>query len=271
MGHTVLITRMSGDVAARLDAPSHAAGRVHSVFGRAINLLWPDGHLLALHGHGALLAPFAAAVDSVEPLQSLRVGTPVTIEPRRLLAGDLVIAGPRAERVDCSIAASGHPAERPPRHLLDWRGRHSASLDSPPAVAGRAHLVAAIRASDAARLIHGATTLLGLGEGLTPSGDDCLVGVLAILLYVDGDWLPRDGSGGLGVIAGGGGGGTPAGGGEFVLHALAGRFSEPVLAVLRATSPDEQRRAVEGLVGLGATSGADTLCGMRLACRSLAA
>ena len=112
-------------------------------------------------------------------------------------------------------------------------------------------------------------SLLGLGEGLTPSGDDCLVGALAILLYVDGDWLPRDGSAGLGVIAGSARERTTAVGREFVLHAIAGRFSEPVLAVLRAAAPDAQRRAVERLAGLGATSGADTLCGMRLACRSL--
>ena len=271
MGRRVLITRMSRDGEARLGAASDAPGRVHSVFERAINLEWPDGRLLALHGHGPLLAPFAVAVDDLEPLRSLRAGWPVTIGARFLMAGDVTIVWPRAETVDGSVAAHGHLAGHPPRHLLDWRGRHSASLDSAPGVAARADLGAAIRARDAARLVRGARALLGLGEGLTPSGDDCLVGALAVLHQVDGAWLTRGRCTVLDPIAGSARERTTAVGREFVLHALAGRFSEPVLAVLQAASPDEQRRAVERLAGLGATSGADTLSGMRLAARALAA
>lgn len=262
------ITRMSRAVAARLDAGSGTLGHVHSVFERAINLQWPDGSLLALHGSGPLLAPFAASVDHVEPLRWLRIGTPVTIGARRLVAEGLSIPWPRAEVVDCSVDPAGGRGGRSPRHLRHWRGRHSASLDSAPGVAGRARLAAAIRERDAARLIAGAGTLLGLGDGLTPSGDDCLVGALAVLHYVDREWLPPSA---VGAIAGSARERTTTIGREFVLHALAGRFSEPVLAVLHAISPDEQRRAVARLARLGATSGADTLCGMRLACRSLAA
>jgi uncharacterized protein DUF2877 len=265
------ITRMSRAVAARLDAGPGTVGHVHSVFERAINLQWPDGGLLALHGSGPLLAPFAASVDHVEPLRWLRIGTPVTIGARRLVADGLSIPWPRAEVVDCSVDTAGGRGGRSPRHLRHWRGRHSASLDSAPGVAGRVRLAAAIRERDAARLIAGAGTLLGLGDGLTPSGDDCLVGALAVLHHVDREWLPRGGASAVGAIAGSARERTTTIGREFVLHALAGRFSEPVLAVLRAISPDEQRRAVARLAGLGATSGADTLCGMRLACRSLAA
>jgi hypothetical protein len=256
MDRVVAVTRMSRAVAARLDAWSGTVGHVHSVFERAINLQWPDGSLLALHGPGPLLAPFAAAVDDVEPLRWLRIGTPVTIGARRLVAEGLSIPWPRVAVVDCSVDTAGGRGGRSTRHLRHWRGRHSASLDSAPGVAGRARLAAAIRERDAARLIAGAVTLLGLGDGLTPSGDE---------------WLPRGGASAVGAIAGSALERTTTIGREFVLHALAGRFSEPVLAVLRAISPDEQRRAVACLVRLGATSGADTLCGMRLACRSLAA
>jgi uncharacterized protein DUF2877 len=265
------ITRMSRAVAARLNAGPGAVAHVHSVFERTINLQWPDGSLLALHGSGPLLAPFAASVDHVEPLRWLRIGTPVTIGARRLVADGLSIPWPRAEVVDCSVDTAGGRGGPSPRHLRHWRGRHSASLDSAPGVAGRGRLAAAIRERDAARLIAGAGTLLGLGDGLTPSGDDCLVGALAVLHHVDREWLPRGGASAVGAIAGSARARTTTIGREFVLHALAGRFSEPVLAVLRATSPEEQRRAVARLAGLGATSGADTLCGMRLACRSLAA
>ena len=64
---------------------------------------------------------------------------------------------------------------------------------------------------------------------------------------------------------------TTAIGREFVLHALAGRFSEPVLAVLRARSRRSRRGRRARLAALGATSGADTLAGMRLAWDALAA
>jgi hypothetical protein len=275
MGREVRIVRMSRDVVTRLnasvDGSGAAVGRVHSVFPRAMNIEWPDGRLLALHGPGALLAPFGAAVQRVEPFRPLRVGAAVTIEPRRLVAGDLMISWPRAEVVDCSVDAGRHSGGRPPRHLLDWRGRHSPSLDSSSAVAARAYLSAAIRERDAARLMTGAGALLGLGEGLTPSGDDCRVGALAVLHWVDQEWLRRGGPSVLGPLAGAARERTTAVGREFVTHALAGRFSEPVLAVLGAASRDEGRRAVSRLLALGATSGADTLSGMQLACRSLAA
>src|SRR5206468_2486768 len=38
-------------------------GRIHSVFERAVNVLWGDGHLLTLHGPGPLAAPFAIALE----------------------------------------------------------------------------------------------------------------------------------------------------------------------------------------------------------------
>ena len=60
------------------------------------------------------------------------------------------------------------------------------------------------------------------------------------------------------------------GGREFVIDALAGRFSEPVLALLRARSAHEAAVAAGRLACLGATSGADILTGMRLACRAAA-
>jgi hypothetical protein len=267
----VLVSRMSGDVAARFERRPVGAGRVHSAFERAINIEWRDGGLLVLHGPGPLLAPFAAAVDSVEPLRSLRVGASVTAEPECLVAGALAISWSRAAVVDCSVTARGIPAAPPPRHLLHWPGRHSSSLDSTAGVAARTHLAAGIRGRDQARLIAGAGALLGLGEGLTPSGDDCLVGALAVLHHASGEWRHRSGPALFAPLARAARERTTAIGREFVLHALVGRFSEPVLDVLRAARPAEGRRAVARLMALGATSGADTLCGMRLACRSLAA
>ena len=58
---------------------------------------------------------------------------------------------------------------------------------------------------------------------------------------------------------------------DFLLEALDGRFAEPVLALLTARSDDLAGNAARRLLSMGATSGADTLCGIRLGCRALEA
>ena len=263
------LVRVGAQLARRLEAVSGLRGRVHSVFARAVNIEWSDGEwsdgsLLALHPPGPLLAPFAAAVDDPEVLRALRPGMPVVVEIRRLRAPGLVLSWERATRVDC--AAARNPALPPPARP----GGHARGLDSPGGVGARAALADGIGRRDTARLIAGAWALLGLGEGLTPAGDDCLVGALAVLHAVDPAPLTRAPAT-AGAIAEAARARTTAIGREFVLHALAGRFSEPVLAVLRARSVPESARAAARLAALGATSGADTLGGMRLAWDALAA
>jgi hypothetical protein len=56
---------------------------------------------------------------------------------------------------------------------------------------------------------------------------------------------------------------------DFIVHALDGAFAEPVVSVLTATGPDAARRSVAALLDTGATSGADTLSGIRLALLAL--
>jgi hypothetical protein len=263
------LVRLSAQVARRLET-SEPGGRVHSVFARAVNVEWSDGSLLALHGPGPLLAPFAAAVDDVTLLRALRPGMDITVEPSRLRAPGLSLSWERAVRVDCSVGGA-----RPIRALATPapplpRGDHAPGLDSAAGLGARAALAAGIGERDAARLIAGACALLGLGEGLTPAGDDCLVGALAILHALDAEGLTREPAL-AGSIAAAAAARTTAIGREFVLHALAGRFSEPVLAMLRARSRRESTRAAGRLSALGATSGADTLAGMRLAWDALAA
>ena len=146
---------------------------------------------------------------------------------------------------------------------------HAPGLDSAAGVGARAALAAGIRRRDASRLIAGAGALLGLGEGLTPAGDDCLVGALAVLHAMDPAPLTREPAVADAIAAAAAR--TTAIGREFVLHALAGHFSEPLLAVLRARSRAESARAAARLAALGATSGADTPAGMRLAWDALAA
>lgn len=266
----VRVRRLGADLADRLSRASEPEGRVHSVFARALNVEWTDGRLLALHGPGPLRAPFAAALERVTPLRALRPGEPVSLEPGLLRLPRLTLTWTDATRVDCAIPPS--PPDLHHSVIAALRApdrRHASGLDSPRGRAARAALSAAIVCADAHGLTAAAGALLGLGEGLTPAGDDCLVGALAVLRATGHPALV--GAPGLApAVARAAAARTTAVGREFVLHALAGRFSEPVLTLLRARSAPEAAAAAARLAAFGATSGADTLTGMRLACRAAA-
>ena len=262
------IVRLSGHLAARLAHPSGAPARVHSVFARAVNIQGADGRLLTLHEPGRLRAPFAAAVERGAALRGQRPGAPVAIEPGRIRLPGLLLVWEQATRVDCAVPT---PPPGLDRAVIDALRRldthHAAGLDASRGVAARSSLSAAIVSRDAGRLIVAAGDLLGLGEGLTPAGDDCLVGALAVLHAVG----MLVGTPGLApAIARAAADRTTTVGREFVIDALAGRFSAPVLALVRARSAHEAAVAAGRLACLGATSGADILTGMRLACRAAA-
>ena len=56
---------------------------------------------------------------------------------------------------------------------------------------------------------------------------------------------------------------------EFVAHALAGHFADSLIDLMTAESVDGVTRAATRLLRSGATSGADALCGIRLALAAL--
>src|SRR2546430_15360010 len=58
----------------RLALGSLKPGRIHSVFERAVNVLWGDGHLLTLHGPGPLAAPFAIALERLPARGAVALG-----------------------------------------------------------------------------------------------------------------------------------------------------------------------------------------------------
>ena len=96
--------------------------------------------------------------------------------------------------------------------------------------------------------------LLGLGYGLTPSGDDFILGILAVLSL-----RGRDLSDLCGIIHG-----YENPFSRTILEdACAGCFSEPVLTLMNYLAAGKcQPDAVEALLHIGSTSGRDTLAGM---------
>src|SRR6185312_14326963 len=120
-----------------------------------------------------------------------RPDAPVIVEPGRLRLPGLVLTWDEAAPIGCAIPAPPPGLDRAVVDTLRHHGTGRATgLDSPRGVAARAALAGAIGSGDAARLVEAASGLLGLGEGLTPAGDDCLVGALAVL-HAIGHPAPR--------------------------------------------------------------------------------
>ena len=247
------VTRLSSVSLERLVRAPEEAARVHSVFEHAVNLRWHDGRLLTLQGPGLLAAPFAVALASLPPT-ALGPGTMIRRSDLDWTRAESVPLEARAGRL--AFRADALPAVRGAVTLRSGRG-----------LCARRALADSLAESDTGAFVTAATSLIGLGEGLTPAGDDCVVGVLAAIHRLAPGWLD---SRAARAIAAGGRCRTTDVACDFLLEALAGRFAEPVLAVLTAPSAAHATDAARRLLAVGATSGADTLDGLRLACRALA-
>lgn len=253
--HSLRVRRVGSASLERLSRDAGNTGRVHSVFERAVNLLWHDGHLLTLHGPGPLAAPFAVALDGLPESGSVAPGMPI---------GDWSFDCRDAEPV--SLEMPPGPLGFAPDALPERAG--APALRLPAGVRARHALACALAAGDARAFADAACRLIGFGEGLTPAGDDCVLGTLAAVHRLAPAWLTSH-TDQCDRLAEAARTGTTDLSREFLFEALDGRFAEPVLALLAAPSGDLARDAGRRLLAMGATSGADTLGGIRLGCDAL--
>ncbi len=264
----IRMSRASPDVVARLRGAPPEAGRVHSAFQGALNLAWHDGRLLTLQGPERLLAPFAAAVERLPHPGTLRVGAGVWRHDGALALGGMRFEWRDVTTVDTAMPESNAPPGPALSVLLSQPfpegGR---GLAAAPGRAARSRLAEGVRRRDPEAFLEGALGLVGLGEGLTPAGDDCLVGVLAVLQRFARSWLRThpeiEASVNRAAVS------TTLVAQEFIVHALQGHFAESLLHLVAADSSGAARRAAGRLLRTGATSGADTLGGVRLALTAL--
>ncbi len=265
----IRVVRLARAVAARLEGAPFVMGRIHSVFTRCVNVECRDGRIVAFHAPGPLAAPFAASLSVVPDLGAVRAGDLVRRRGDRLRLGPLELAFTPAARVDLSMPRGAHPSRCVADALAEMGALPGApALDLPPARQARARLAEAIRSGDADGFVAAGRALMGLGEGLTPAGDDCLVGALAVLAGSDTAFLTSRARTRLARDAAER---TTAIGREFILHALEGAFAEPVLALFAAETAPAASLTAAALARTGATSGADTLTGIRLAVEAVEA
>jgi hypothetical protein len=279
---TTFAARALGAGMARRLRATDFGGRVHSVFSRAVNVEWhmPGASLLTLHGPAPLAAPFGMALEAwpdEHPSRAwgLEPGLPVFARAGHLVAGELEVDWSCARVTDLRVTPCAGEArtarDRLAGALTDLDGPHGAAgLASTPGRAARGAAARAIRERDPAALARAARSLMGLGEGLTPAGDDWLVGALAALHRLAQRWALTGGRLDS-VLVGEAQLRTTTIGAAFLAHALAGEFSEPIRDLMTAESSPGARASAARLAVMGATSGADTLAGIRAALRELGA
>jgi hypothetical protein len=111
-----------------------------------------------------------------------------------------------------------------------------------------------------------ASRLVGLGTGLTPTGDDFLCGILAALRCTSReDDQERRFAAGWGAVLGARLEATTAVGATFLACAIAGSFAGAVSALVDALADGREaaaRRALERLCAQGHSSGMDTATGL---------
>lgn len=113
----------------------------------------------------------------------------------------------------------------------------------------------------------GATLLAGLGPGLTPAGDDFLVGVLAAFYafgphYAQGQWTAWQAY--ASVIANAASGRTTQLSTAWLTHAASGAFGAAWHNLIQAINANQQQALImctDRILATGATSGADAMGG----------
>lgn len=272
---TIHALRLTAEAERRLRRAT-GSGRVVSAFARTVNLELAGAGWVSLHPPGPIPAPFGVTCEPW-PAIAPSAGAAVSVE-----ADTLVLEGRLSIGLDgaaVSETALPTPAPLPPvlRCLTRALARTTAGLlpmaaalltrGAPPAdplartaLPALARLAAATTLRDPDGCLAAARPLLGLGPGVTPAGDDCLVGWLAgcraaspagrRLAEVVRPRLLWEAAGRTGRLSQ-----------AFLEAAVAGEVAEPVRDFVLA--PDE--RSLAGLLALGATSGADLLAGYLLA------
>ncbi|UVT15395.1 MAG: DUF2877 domain-containing protein [Nitrospira sp.] len=283
----------------------HFSGIVHSVFHQACNIrLDPDGLLTLLPSEKDNVPQGIRLNTSSRPVFSdhLRVGQPVACRGGILRASgldfsvDLRPARPwhidlQELRIDLRHRAQAHSwaiawsqLQRSGRRGGLWKilkpvSPSTGQSDTPAATEVLLHpmahaipaLLHATRDFQLEDAKASSRSLIGLGPGLTPSGDDFLVGYLAGLWATAGHSPSRTQFvAALGVEISAAARNTNEISGAYLRSAATGHVSEPIAKLAQqlrqASDMRSVRMATQGALQVGHTSGADGVLGLLLGC-----
>ncbi|RME71221.1 MAG: DUF2877 domain-containing protein [Chloroflexi bacterium] len=243
-------------------------GRVLGVFRRACNLVDPQGRVVALVLPEVGNGPFAAVLSAgVGLFDTLSPGMAAYGNARQIRVGPLHIALDEAVRWTPRLPLPAHPLNISLilpllEDYADWPRPDSEAAMARQMGEQAGEAAARLSRSLATRtpgdaLAEAAARLAGLGNGLTPAGDDFLLGVMAALWLVGkGHLVP--------AIVAASAPRTTALSRAFLEAAGRGEFIEPWHRLVRAWQAEnlpELAAAVEKVADFGASSGRDALAG----------
>jgi hypothetical protein len=255
--------------------------RVHGVFVRAINIDAGGGGLWTIACRALGNGPGALVVDAAE-FRGFDVvrGDSVRVHGNALTVGEhLSIPLDGVRPWECALPRWPDDESGVARNLArakrEIEARRAVSASAQTTLAAHAStrladhvdaLADALRDHDVDSLAAHAAALVGLGPGLTPSGDDILVGLLAALHVARAPcaemrWV------GL-RLAARAAGATSAVSAAALREAAQGRVREPVVVLLRALLHggfDAVSPALAAVLAIGATSGTDIAVGVACA------
>lgn len=263
-------------------AASSAKGQVIGVFSHAMYCAF-GGAVVSFYGDEYGEVPFGAALSdilgflaaadaSVDRTVTLgadailfgerRVPIVVLPQPPRIAERLCAPDGIRLERINDYVAVHGSP-----RGILECFGQNrGGAADSVKA------LTAALAASDVQTAAVAATRLLGLGRGLTPSGDDWLCGFFSLLLAARraGVCIPKETDAVIGAVLAAAPARTSEISRAYLSAALGGKYCTVYAAAAAAClGTADFVPYADAALHMGASSGTDTLCGALAAARLL--
>lgn len=241
-----------------------------SLHQQVVNFINQENAVLALVTQRRLLVPFALEIEVDRKLwEAITPQSPVRVDRGVLGVGPLEVAwegaqmwNPRPDWAAVQARLAAHP--QAVRDLIAWARPLAAPasllhFDQWPAsplarrfALGLRLLADGLRARDEATALSGVEQLVGVGSGLTPAGDDFLLGVLLAL------WAGQQRQLAPGVTR------TTALSVAFLQAAARGECAliwHELFQVLGADAVRTQR-AGQALLAFGHTSGADALAGL---------
>jgi hypothetical protein len=255
-------------VGRELDPWTARTGVVHSVFRRAVNLL-VGGELWSVFGAAQTDAPFGIRLAECQDCGGLdlRPGDRVHVRAGSVGMGPLAI--------DCRAASRWAP--RPWRASAVGLGARLATVEQAAQVrawaesACLARQVTAALAGGDAELGRAVRRCVGLGPGMTPAGDDVLVGLLTVFSSgaagAEGARSTARLAGALAPVLAS----TPDVSRHLLTQAARGLPSRALhelgAALIEGAADPVLEAALQGVLGIGGSSGADACMGMIAACR----
>ena len=262
-----------------LAGTTHA--RLLNVFEHACNLINQNGAIMALATQLLPRAPFALQIEAADfqglkPADAVQVvGTELYLGHWRILTASAQLWNPVPNWATVRRALTTNPdlfdslsqqalATCPPGSLMELYRAPGSNPVLKQSALGAANLVNGVRTRTLVLAIDGALQLAGLGPGLTPSGDDFIIGVMLAA------WAGLYGAAAEEFcvpLAQAAAPSTTTLSAAFMHAAARGEAMSPWHTLFAALAcPDNLPAALRAVLKIGHTSGADALAGFIASC-----